>query len=252
MLSHPFAEEKLWSHRVFVSIARALSNSGHAVLRFDYMGAGDSSGTTPETSLETHRADLLGAIGQLVRLQPEIRSVGLIGLRLGATIAAQVAEMAGPHETAALVTGAPLVLWDPIMDGSAYFQELLRSNLTTQLAVYGRVRENREALTQKILSGGTVNVDGYEIGRELLESCGASNLLTAAPKCHAGPAMIAQISPTKASKERENLRALTSSYPDGTFQVIQEQAFWKEIKPFYGSAKRLQQATMEWLESLNG
>ena len=43
VLSHPFAEEKLWSHRVFVSFARALAGRGLAVLRFDYAGAGDSS-----------------------------------------------------------------------------------------------------------------------------------------------------------------------------------------------------------------
>ena len=54
---HPFAEEKLWSHRVFVSAARALAQAGHAVLRFDFSGAGDSGGSTAESiSTRTARA----------------------------------------------------------------------------------------------------------------------------------------------------------------------------------------------------
>ena len=35
---HPFAEEKLWTQRVYVSFARRLAREGHPVLRFDYRG----------------------------------------------------------------------------------------------------------------------------------------------------------------------------------------------------------------------
>ena len=38
VLCHPFAEEKLWSHRVYVNLARTLAKSGYTVLRFDYRG----------------------------------------------------------------------------------------------------------------------------------------------------------------------------------------------------------------------
>ena len=54
VMSHPFGEEKLWSHRVFVSCARALAARGYTVLRFDYTGAGDSTGDTADTSLDMH------------------------------------------------------------------------------------------------------------------------------------------------------------------------------------------------------
>ena len=70
VLSHPFAEEKLWSHRVFVSLARALASRGHAVLRFDFTGAGDSDGSTAHTSLETHIADLSAAVTALIGRRP--------------------------------------------------------------------------------------------------------------------------------------------------------------------------------------
>ena len=41
---HPLTEEKLWTHRVFVTFARELAAAGHTVLRFDYRGNGDSDG----------------------------------------------------------------------------------------------------------------------------------------------------------------------------------------------------------------
>ena len=39
---HAFAEEKLWSHRVYVTFARELAQAGYGVLRFDMRGEGDS------------------------------------------------------------------------------------------------------------------------------------------------------------------------------------------------------------------
>ncbi|MET0536112.1 MAG: alpha/beta hydrolase [Steroidobacter sp.] len=244
VMSHPFGEEKLWSHRVFVSFARALAQRGHAVLRFDYFGAGDSSGMSANASLTSHRADLLAAISALEQRVPTAQRIGLIGLRLGASFAALVAE------SHARTRGAPLVLWDPILDGDAYFQELLRSNLSTQLAVYGKVVDNREVLTARIRAGDTVNVDGYEIGKELLDSCGVSTLLTTEAKQHAGPTLVVQIAASEAQKERAELKALASSYSQGTLMRAAEQPFWREIKPFYARAAQLQEATLRWLDQV--
>ena len=61
---HPFGEEKLWTHRVLVSFARLLAERGHAVLRFDYMGNGDSHGTFQASSLGTMISDVRAAVRQ--------------------------------------------------------------------------------------------------------------------------------------------------------------------------------------------
>lgn len=245
LMSHPFGEEKLWSHRVYVSAARALAARGHRVLRFDYRGAGDSSGNSDETSLSTHLEDLSAAFNELVSRDPTIERVGLLGLRLGATIAAQFAEQMNDDPR---VAKGPLVLWDPVMHGENYFQELLRSNLATQLAVYGKVQENREVLQERILGGGTVNVDGYEIGRALFESCARPDLLTSAAKQHGGPVLVVQVAATEKQANRTELEALATSYSRGTFARAVEQPFWREIKAFYGKAESLQQLTLDWLE----
>jgi exosortase A-associated hydrolase 2 len=246
LFSHAFAEEKLWSHRVMVSLARELAARGHVVMRFDYMGAGDSSGATPDTSLDTHLADLQAAFEYLISNHPQVQRVGLLGLRFGATLAALFAEQAG--EKYPQLREAPLVLWEPVMDGANYFQELLRSNLSTQLAVHGKVQENRDVLQARIRAGGKVNVDGYEIGRDLFESCARTDLLGPTPKSHKGPVLIVQIAPGAEAKPRDDLTALAASYPSSTTTRAAEQPFWREIKPFYGRAPQLQQATLQWLE----
>ena len=47
---HPFGEEKLWTHRVFVTFARRLAAAGHAVLRFDHRANGEQMGPRHEAS----------------------------------------------------------------------------------------------------------------------------------------------------------------------------------------------------------
>lgn len=248
VFSHPLGEEKLWSQRVFVSWARTLTQRGHPVLRFDYTGAGDSAGDLAETSLETHIADLAAAVDQLIKLAPDAKRIGILGLRFGATIAGLFADR---HRIPALANG-PLVLWDPICDGASYFQELLRSNLTTQLAVYGRVIENRERLQQRLRDGERVNVDGYEIGKALFESCAVPDLLPpGADRTHDGPTLVVQIAANDKQRDRDDLTALAAAYPHGNFVKVIEQPFWREIRQFYGRAPRLEAETLAWLEQVD-
>lgn len=251
VMSHPFAEEKLWSHRVFVSFARALAERGCAVLRFDYSGAGDSSGSTAEASMNSHLADLDAAVRVLCEKLPTLKSIGLAGLRLGAAFAALFAERAASGDSCSMVREAPLILWDPTLDGDGYFQELLRSNLSTQLAVYGKVIESREVLVQRILRGEPVNIDGYEIGKPMFESCALKNLLSPESKQHLGPTLVVQVASNDKAKDRDDLVNLSRSYARGEFAKVIEQPFWREIKPFYARAENLQGVTLRWLETIN-
>jgi exosortase A-associated hydrolase 2 len=244
VLSHPFGEEKLWSHRVFVSLARSLSNLGYPVLRFDYMGAGDSEGTLRDSSIDSHVADLSAAVAHLrARIGTHI-SIGVIGLRFGATVAAL-------HHESEMARGAnpgPLILWDPVVDGEAYVQDLLRSHLGTQLAVLGRVVEGREVLRERIRRGESVNLDGYEFASGLHDSCAQTPLIPMTPKQFGGDCLVIQISPRADAKPRADLEELARSYRQGEFRMCVEEPFWKEIRAFYGRAVNLDTDTMKWLE----
>ena len=55
---HPFAEEMLWTQRVMVTFARELVRCGYPVLRFDFMGHGDSEGNFVDATVKTRLSDI--------------------------------------------------------------------------------------------------------------------------------------------------------------------------------------------------
>ena len=234
---HPLGEEKLWTHRVFVSFARRLAAAGHPVLRFDFTGQGDSEGSFSEASMATLCADLHSAIGELRRLTG-VTTVSLLGLRLGANVAMIVAETATDLQH--------LILWSPIMDGERYLQDLLRINLMTQMATLKVIHQERPALVAEMEQGRTVNVDGYELGWPLYSSVSPVKP-DAAPHAFSGPSLIVQID--RQPRPAADLQRLAESYPSATVTFAQEEAFWKEIPRFYQHAPNLFDVTSDWLAS---
>lgn len=114
LLCSPWGDEYLRFHRAFRQLALLLNDAGFHVLRFDWTGCGDSAGEAADWSLTAWRQDVLvaaEALGQRVGAGP----LAVLGLRLGATLAA----LASPE----LPALHALVLWDPVVDGSAYLQE---------------------------------------------------------------------------------------------------------------------------------
>lgn len=233
---HPFGEEKLWAHRVFVSFARRLAAAGHTVLRFDCMGSGDSDGDFSESSIASSLSDVAAAV-DLVRARSGARAVSLIGLRFGATIAAHAAETLDIRQ---------LVLWAPILDGGRYMQELLRINLTTQMATHKEIRYDREALVGIMQQGGTANVDGYEMAYPYFAEASALQMATGR-KSHAGPCLIVSID-KRPIPPPADLQAIAATYPHATVAAVQEEPFWKEIATFYDQAPALFAATGDWLQ----
>jgi len=96
------------------------------------MGHGDSEGNFENSSIETRLSDIVCAIETLRGKMGEPLRIGLVGLRLGATLAALVAE-----EESGI---SDLILWEPIISGQLYVRELLRINISTQSAIYREIR----------------------------------------------------------------------------------------------------------------
>lgn len=153
VICHALGEEKYWSHRALVGVARELAQSGIAVLRFDFRGEGDSDLEFEESGIATRVADALGAAQLLLERHPQFDSVVLLGHRLGAAIAAAAARRLGPRARG-------VVLWDPVNDGRRYLFELLRATLASRLAIFGSA-PTRAALIAALEAGETVNVEGY-------------------------------------------------------------------------------------------
>jgi pimeloyl-ACP methyl ester carboxylesterase len=116
VLCHPWGAEYIHAYRAIRQLAKMLTVNGIHTLRFDYFGTGDSAGDTTAGDPSGWETDIQSAIEELKDTTRATR-VSLVGLRLGATLAANVAVRMG-----AVVDS--LVLWDPIVSGADYLTEL--------------------------------------------------------------------------------------------------------------------------------
>ncbi|MDQ1724113.1 MAG: hypothetical protein QOG52_1141 [Frankiaceae bacterium] len=118
VLCGPLAKQYDTTYYTLRLLAEGLARAGFSTLRFDYRGTGDSDGlvTDPFTVAAWHAgvasaAELLDSLG--------CRSVAMVGLQVGALLAAQGA--ASRSAAGAPVSG--LVLWDPPASGAAFLRE---------------------------------------------------------------------------------------------------------------------------------
>jgi len=116
VLCYPWGSEYLHAHRAMRQLAIKLSVAGYHTLRFDLFGTGDSGGDMTDASLAGWQNDVHMALEELREIVGAA-SATLIGLRLGAAIAANVLAQR-PDDIDALV------MWDPIVRGEHYLADL--------------------------------------------------------------------------------------------------------------------------------
>lgn len=141
-----------------VQIARAAAAQGVAVRRFHYLGIGHSDGDIEDRNYE----QMVGGAEEVAaHLRSEVGAdrVSFLGTRVGAMVAAGAA---------ARYPGAPLVLWEPIVKGAAYFKEAFRA-IRIRDASNVAASKSRDERIAEIMAGHT-DVLGYAVGRPLYES----------------------------------------------------------------------------------
>jgi exosortase A-associated hydrolase 2 len=169
---HPFAEEMNCARRMAAASARALAAQGIAVLQIDLHGCGDSAGLLQEARWEGWLDDLGDALAWLEEASGQ--APGLWGLRLGALLALA-------HATQRAPAPARLLLWQPVLDGRRYLDQLLRLHLAGDLVHGGAGGRSSAALRAALEAGQTLDVGGYPLTPQL---CGAlAGALPAMPAC---------------------------------------------------------------------
>ncbi|MFG0264904.1 MAG: amino acid adenylation domain-containing protein [Rhodopirellula sp. JB055] len=113
VLCHAYGHEYARSYRNLQQLAVHLAQTGFDVLRFDYAGTGNSHGNALEATPHVMMKNIRDA-SRWMRQRHEVESISLIGIRLGATLAAC-------SDTTSV---DQLLLWDPIVNGETFLEQL--------------------------------------------------------------------------------------------------------------------------------
>jgi alpha/beta superfamily hydrolase len=160
LICSPIGLEMMKNYRREVVLGRELAGRGFAVQRFHYRGMGHSDGFG-NTTFESMIQDATTALSAL---HVRIGSVpmGFLGTRIGGLVAAQ---MAGRRP------GAPLALWQPVIDPSRHLREVLRARKIVKVRQHSAEPEEPEVdLSAFIETSQAIDVLGYRIDAALYES----------------------------------------------------------------------------------
>ena len=129
VLCNAFGQEAIRAQRTMWVLAERLARAGHAVLRFDYHGTGDSPGDDLDADLDGWAEDVRQADREL-RARCGGGKTVWIGMRLGGAVVLKAAQRA-PE------TLARLVLWDPVLDGRRYLGFLRDRHVASLETAFG-------------------------------------------------------------------------------------------------------------------
>jgi len=221
VLCNPVFEEHKAAMRLLVDMARELSRNGVAAVRFDYRGCGDSPGEFEAFSLSDWIADI-GAAAQAARDAVPGVPVGLLGVRIGASLSLRVAL--GDTDCGFSI------LWEPVISGRAYVEQELRKKLMKEMMTFGERRSTREGLLAELEAGRIIDFDGYPFAPRLYRELAALDMLEqegpAAP-----PVCLVQVSAaTRLTVPMQRLRdRLESGGAAVETTVVQAPPFWNLV-----------------------
>lgn len=121
MICNALGEEAKASFGVLSNLANLLWSKGWSIVRFDYSGTGDSEGTWFTISFQDWLNNCVDVLDDIKRCMHPVRIV-VIGVRLGANIAAKLAATQHPEQLIGLV------LWAPILNLQHYERHLRWEN----------------------------------------------------------------------------------------------------------------------------
>jgi pimeloyl-ACP methyl ester carboxylesterase len=215
----PFAEEEKSAHRTLVELADSFVAKGDAVLFFAYRGTGDSDGDFAEATLTAWSEDILDAV-QFARKTFPCSTPGLIGLRLGASLAAQVGEQLDVRN---------IILIEPVLRGRSFLMQLgarrkIRAALTEQEAGEQSQTENLQSETNHLKYE---DMDGWPLGDAMRDELHALDLSAYPPRLAAG-VLLLQIGPReKIAPPLEQFAAALN--PEAQARAVVMPPFWNRL-----------------------
>jgi alpha-beta hydrolase superfamily lysophospholipase len=175
VICKPFGFEAMSAHLSVRAFAEAAAEIGIPALRFDYGGTGDSEDLAPGADqIKAWTQDVIAAVQELRRLTG-VERVCLLGIRLGALLAATAA--ARIPQVSALIAVAPII------SGRRYLREMRTFELAaaqtqSALAPSEARTQSREA---DLAGSGHMEVSGFFVHAKTMTALQQVDLLTSPP-----------------------------------------------------------------------
>jgi pimeloyl-ACP methyl ester carboxylesterase len=154
----PLGRERLRVCREMANLGRHIARAGFPVFRLDYRGEGESGGTFEESTIRTRIEDTVDGANEL-RGRTGVKSVVLVGLHLGAVVAALSTRLSGADR---------LILCDPVWSPQAYARQLFRANVLQQSQYFGEIAVAESVLREQIDAGESMTVYGFPMAAPLI------------------------------------------------------------------------------------
>lgn len=208
VICYPFGQEYIRSHRACRHLAAQLARAGFPTLRFDYGATGDSAGEAGSADLDSWRDDISRAVDTL-RDRTGVESICLLGLRLGASLALEVAV--NRDDVSALI------LWEPIINGRDYLKELAEQHQEVLWRFFDNPDRLASSMSDEYL--------GFPIRAALREDLEQLNLLVRSPSGVDHALIVESQASTDAARLHDLLR---EEGIDIAYQQIPSFATWRE------------------------
>lgn len=223
-------QEYIRSHRAYRELAARLSKVGFPVLRFDFYGCGDSGGDCEQGEIRQWVADISMAIDE-IRGRSGFVPVCLVGLRLGGTLAAMAGAERGDVDA--------MVLWDPVVSGKAYIEEL--RTLHQEMLRYSRARPKRRMTGEKY-----TEILGFPLTAFMRRDLEKVDLLAIRQKPAHNLVLIESNREAAAGRFKEHLTSIGAHIE---YQHLPGPKVWVKQKHAYGALvpQQLLHAAISWI-----
>ena len=217
VICQPIYAEVARNQRRELILAWQLASVGIMAVRFNYRGAGHSSGRADQLTF----ADMVEDASEVARWlvnewgQPRI---GFVGTRLGALVAVAAAK---GHP------GSPLVLWEPPPDMDRYYNEVFRARMIG-LVKQGRRTPSGKSSLDDFARDGVIDVLGSPLSHSLYQS--TKDLELGELLDQAGPRPTSIIQMTVKQEIRPSLKGVLARRPAGSTieatTIPYDEAWW--------------------------
>lgn len=228
VIAPPLFEERKGAYAPLRRLAQRLAAAGHAVMRFDYRGSGESGGK-PEARRWEHLCQDVAVVRKTLARLSGKRDSALLGLRGGATVCLQESIRTGGEAVVALaplVSGATQVrLWR------------MRSKIKSELSGGGSSHVQASADTQ------VLDFDGFAVHPGFFDDVAKFDLAKDLGRLSC-PGLVVQVS-HREDAAPESVRLMETLGSRATLTCMRMEPFWDKIDDV--ETKPLEELALQFL-----